>query len=142
MSLFGDSRILQAIARLDATMLTLALEVRDVRESVQALGRREHRMAVDVNQLKADLAALVASEKAAEDKEQADLALISDNIANLKAQVATGGGVTQADLDALDSQVLAVSSGLSTIVSNLDTAAKGSGTAPVAPPVATPFPTA
>lgn len=125
MSLFGgSSRVFQAIVRLHEVLFEAVLELRDVRMLVGKLVEKEHRMAVDINQLKTDLAALVATEKAAEESEKADLALISDNITTLKTQLAAGGSVTQADLDALDSQVQTVSSGLSTIVSNLDAAAK------------------
>jgi len=124
-SLFGNSSIvLKAIVQLQAMVLDAAVELRDVRTLLKGLVEKGNRMAVDLAQLKTDLAALVASEKAAEAAEKADLALISDNIAALKAQLANGGPVTQADLDALDSQVQTVSSGLQTIVSNLDTAAK------------------
>jgi len=110
--------------QLQAMVLDAAVELRDVRTLLKGLVEKGNRMAVDLAQLKTDLAALVASEKAAEAAEKTDLALISDNIAALKAQLANGGPVTQADLDALDSQVQTVSSGLQTIVSNLDTAAK------------------
>lgn len=86
---------------------------------------------MDITKLKADLAALVAKEAAAEGKEKADLAQISQTIADLKAKVGAGETVTQADIDALDGQVQQVSSGLDTIVSDLDKAAAPE-TAPVA----------
>ena len=81
------------------------------------------RIRMDVTTLKMNLAALVAKEQAAEQKEAADLKTISDAIAALKAQLAGGVSISQEDLDALGGQVAAVSAGLDTIVNNLDAAA-------------------
>ena len=78
---------------------------------------------LDITKLRADLTALQQKETTAEATETADLAKVSQTIAGLKAQIATGETVTQADLDALDTQVQQVGTGIDTIVSGLDSAA-------------------
>jgi len=79
---------------------------------------------MDIKKLQTDLAALVKREADAEATEVTDLTAIRTTIAELRAVVAAGGAVSQADIDALDAQVTGVSDGLGTIVSGLDAAAK------------------
>lgn len=101
------------------------------------LTKLKEEIKMDMTQLRTDLAALVAQVGAAETKEASDLAMVSKTVSDLKAQVAAGGTITQADLDALDSQVTAVAGGLTRIVTNLDEAAAApAGT----PPAGTPAP--
>lgn len=85
-----------------------------VLEMLTRLVEQGERMAATISEIKAELAQILQNVKDANTNNATVVAGLKDQIAALKLQVASGSGVTQADLDAVDKaadDIIAVQTG-------------------------------
>lgn len=96
--------VTQSLARIEDTLTAMATVQQRQSTQLVTLQTQENRMAADLTSVKQIVTDIDAETNTLAVKQQAEIALIAD----LKAQIAAGTPVTQADLDGLSDNLSAI----------------------------------